>query len=144
MEYNANIDFIFKKKDQILYFIGINLIAYNMYYLTKTILTAIIIVIVSEVAKKSSFLAAFIISIPLTSLLAFIWLYLDTKNYQKVIDLSYGTIILTIPSFAFFLILPILLKMKQNFAISILLSIVCTSLIYFVYLFFLKKLGISI
>jgi len=99
---------------------------------------------VSEIAKKSSLIAAIILSIPLTSLLAFIWLYWDTKNYQKIIDLSYGTIILTIPSFAFFIILPILLKMKQNFAISILLSIVCTSLIYFVYLFFLKKLGISI
>jgi len=99
---------------------------------------------VSEIAKKSSLIAAIILSIPLTSLLAFIWLYWDTKNYQKIIDLSYGTIILTIPSFAFFIILPILLKMKQNFAISILLSIVCTSLIYFVYLFFLKKLGINI
>ena len=115
-----------------------------MYYLIKTILTALIIVIVSEVAKKSSFIAAIIISIPLTSLLAFIWLYWDTKNYQKIIDLSYGTIIFTIPSFAFFLILPILLKMKQNFAISILLSIFGTSLIYFIYIFLLKKLGINI
>ena len=115
-----------------------------MYYLIKTILTAIIIVIVSEVAKKSSFLAAIIISIPLTSLLAFIWLYWDTKNYQKVIDLSYGTVILTIPSFAFFLFLPILLKMKQNFAISIILSLIGTSIIYFIYIFLLKKLGINI
>jgi len=115
-----------------------------MYYLIKTFLTAIIIVIVSEVAKKSSFLAAIIISIPLTSLLAFIWLYWDTKSYQKVIDLSYGTVILTIPSFAFFLFLPILLKMKQNFAISIILSLIGTSIIYFIYIFLLKKLGINI
>ena len=101
-----------------------------MYYLIKTFLTAIIIVIVSEVAKKSSFLAAIIISIPLTSLLAFIWLYWDTKSYQKVIDLSYGTVILTIPSFAFFLFLPIFLKLKQNFAISIILSLIGTSIDY--------------
>jgi len=115
-----------------------------MYYFAKTILTAIIIVLVSEVAKRSTFLAAIIISIPLTSLLAFIWLYWDTKNYQKIIDLSYGTIILTIPSFTFFLILPILLKMKNNFALSILLSVVLTSLFYFIYILFLKKLGINI
>ena len=81
------------------------------YYLIKTIITALIIVIVSEVAKRSTLIGALIISIPLTSLLAFIWLYFDTRDYQKVIDLSYGTILLTIPSFAFFLILPILLKM---------------------------------
>ena len=78
------------------------------YFFIKTVITALIIVIVSEIAKKSSFLGALIISIPLTSLLAFIWLYFDTKDCQKVIDLSYGTIILTVPSFASFIILPIL------------------------------------
>ena len=115
-----------------------------IYYLIKTIITALIIVIVSEVAKRSTLIGALIISIPLTSLLAFIWLYLDTIDYQKVIDLSYGTILLTIPSFAFFLILPILLKMKQNFAISIIISIIGTSILYFIFVFLLKKLGISI
>jgi hypothetical protein len=115
-----------------------------IYYLIKTIITALIIVIVSEVAKRSTLIGALIISIPLTSLLAFIWLYFDTRDYQKVIDLSYGTILLTIPSFAFFLILPILLKMKQNFAISIIISIIGTSILYFIFIFLLKKLGTSI
>ena len=114
------------------------------YYLVKTVITALIIVIVSEVAKRSTILAAIIISIPLTSLLAFIWLYFDTRDYQKVIDLSYGTILLSIPSFAFFIILPILLKMKQNFAISIVISIIGTSILYFIFIYFLKKFGISI
>ena len=114
------------------------------YLLTKTIITALIIVIVSEVAKRSTFIGAIIISIPLTSLLAFIWLYFDTRDYQKVIDLSYGTILLTIPSFSFFLILPILLKMKHNFAISIIISIIGTSILYFIFIFLLKKLGTSI
>ena len=115
-----------------------------IYYLIKTLLTALIIVIVSEVAKRSTFLGAIIISIPLTSLLAFVWLYFDTKDYQKVIDLSYGTILLSIPSFAFFIILPILLKMKQNFAISIVISIIGTSILYFIFIYLLKKFGISI
>ena len=114
------------------------------YLLAKTIITALIIVIVSEVAKRSTFIGALIISIPLTSLLAFIWLYFDTRDYQKVIDLSYGTILLTIPSFSFFLLLPILLKMKQNFVISIIISIIGTSILYFIFVFLLKKLGISI
>ena len=69
---------------------------------------------------------------------------LDVINYQKVIDLSYGTILLSIPSFAFFIILPILLKMKQNFAISIIISIIGTSMLYFIFIYLLKKFGISI
>ena len=71
------------------------------YYLVKLIITALVVVVVSEVAKKSTFIGAIIISIPLTSLLAFIWLYADTKDYQKVIDLSYGTILLSIPSVSY-------------------------------------------
>ena len=114
------------------------------YFFIKTVITALIIVIVSEIAKKSSFLGALIISIPLTSLLAFIWLYFDTKDYQKVIDLSYGTILLSIPSFAFFIILPILLKMKQNFAVSILISIICTAIIYLIFILILRKTGVNI
>ena len=114
------------------------------YYFIKTIITALIIVVVSEVAKRSTLLGAIFISIPMTSLLAFIWLYFDTKDYQKVIDLSYGTILLSIPSFAFFIILPILLKMKQNFAVSIIISIIGTSVLYFIFIYLLKKFGISI
>ena len=114
------------------------------YYFIKTIITALIIVVVSEVAKKSTLLGALIISIPLTSLLAFVWLYFDTKDYQKVIDLSYGTILLSIPSFTFFILLPTLLKFKQNFVFSILISIIGTAIIYYVFTYLLKKLGIFI
>ena len=115
-----------------------------IYYLTKLVITAFVIVIVSEVAKKSTFIAAIIVSIPLTSILAFTWLYADTKDYQKVIDLSYGTILLSIPSFAFFIILPILLKYKQNFAFSLFISIMGTAIIYFIFSYLLKKIGIFI
>ena len=114
------------------------------YYFVKLIITALVVVVVSEVAKRSTLLGAIIISIPLTSLLAFVWLYFDTKDYQKVIDLSYGTILLSIPSFAFFIILPILLRLKQNFILSLIISIIGTAIIYFIFTYLLKKIGILI
>ena len=113
------------------------------YYLIKIIITSLVVVIVSEVAKKSSIIAAIIVSIPLTSILAFIWLYFDTKDTEKVIDLSYATIIFTIPSFAFFIFLPVLIKLKQNFAISMIIAILGTTLIYLIFIYFLKKIGIN-
>ena len=54
------------------------------------------------------------VSIPLTSLLAFIWLYYDTKDVQKVIDLSLSTIVMTIPSIVFFIVLPFMLKFTPS------------------------------
>ena len=115
-----------------------------MYFVIKTLITATIIVIVSEIAKKYTWTAAIIVSLPLTSLLAFIWLYWDTKDAQKIIDLSYNTIIMVIPSFVFFIILPLMLKLKQSFSISLFAAIFSTSIAYFIFIFFLKKLGVTI
>ena len=114
-----------------------------MYFFLKTIISAIIIVAVSEIAKKYTWTAAIIISLPLTSLLAFIWLYWDTKDYQKVIVLSYSTIVMSIPSFVFFIVLPILLKLKQNFVFSLIVSIISTAIAYAIFMFIIKKFNFN-
>ena len=71
------------------------------YLLIKTILTAVVVVLVAEIAKRSSLLAGLLVSIPLTSFLALMWLYFDTKDNQKIIDLSNATFLMVIPSLAF-------------------------------------------
>ena len=114
-----------------------------MYLILKTLISASIIVIVSEIAKKYTWSAAIIISIPLTSLLAFIWLYYDTKDVQKVIDLSLSTIVMTVPSIIFFIVLPIMLKFKYSFSFSILVAIVSTSVAYLIFISIIKKLNFN-
>ena len=114
-----------------------------MYLILKTLISAIIIVLVSEIAKRYTWTAAIIVSLPLTSLLAFVWLYWDTKDTQKVIELSYSTIVMSIPSFVFFIVLPLLLKFKQNFILSIIVSILSTALAYIIFMFIVKKFNIN-
>ena len=114
-----------------------------MYIILKTLISAIIIVAVSEIAKKYTWTAAIIVSLPLTSLLAFVWLYWDTKDYQKVIDLSYSTIVMTVPSIVFFIVLPILLKFKQNFVFSLIVSIISTAIAYAIFMFIIKKFNFN-
>ena len=114
-----------------------------MYLILKTLISAIIIVVVSEIAKRYTWTAAIIVSLPLTSLLAFIWLYWDTKDTQKVIELSYSTIVMSIPSFVFFIVLPLLLRFKQNFILSIIVSILSTALAYIIFMFIVKKFNIN-
>tara|TARA_B100000575_G_scaffold260327_1_gene233230 strand:+ start:304 stop:651 length:348 start_codon:yes stop_codon:yes gene_type:complete len=114
-----------------------------MYLLLKTLISAIIIVAVSEIAKRYTWAAAIIVSLPLTSLLAFVWLYWDTKDTQKVIDLSYSTIIMSLPSFVFFIILPILLKFKQSFILSLLISAISTAIAYAIFMFFIRKFNLN-
>ena len=110
----------------------------------KVLITAIVIVLAAEVAKRSSLLAGLIVSMPLITVLTLIWLYWDTRDAQKIIDLSYNTIIMVIPSFVFFIFLPLMLKLKQSFSISLFTAILSTSIAYFIFIFFLKKFGVTI
>lgn len=114
-----------------------------MQFLIKTLVSALMIAGISEVAKRSSIFGALIASLPLTSLLAFIWLYYDTQNNQKIIDLSYGIFWLVIPSLALFLILPLLLKSGVRFWWALPMATVGTALVYFVFIGALKKVGLS-
>ncbi len=113
-----------------------------MWYLfIKTIITAVVVVLVAEIAKRSSFLGGLIISIPLTSFLALMWLYWDTKDNQKVIDLSNATFLMLIPSLAFFIFLPILIRFNCPFYVSMASSALLTAGCYWLYVTILSKLG---
>jgi len=115
-----------------------------IFYFIKIIVTVIVIVIVSEVAKKSTLFAGLIVSIPLTTLLAIVWLYWETRNIQKVIELSNATLLMIIPSCMFFLVLPVLLKFNLSFMLSITLAVLLTGLCYWIYITILGKFGYAI
>ena len=76
------------------------------YLIVKTIVTTCVIVAVSELSRRFSLLAAALASLPLVSILAFIWMYLETKDTGKLIAMSYDIFWLVLPSLVFFLIFP--------------------------------------
>jgi uncharacterized membrane protein (GlpM family) len=106
-----------------------------VYFVLKTLITALVVAGVSELAKRYSFMAAALASLPLTSILAFIWIYIDTKDTQKITELSYSIFWLVIPSLIFFLIVPFLLKHGVNFYLTIILSCLVMSAGYGVFIF---------
>ena len=113
------------------------------YLVLKFLITSIIIVAVSEIAKQSSFLGSILASIPLVYVLAITWLYLDTKDVSRVIDLSNGILWLTIPSLTFFIILPVLLKNGISFYVSLSFSIAAI-ISYYSLIKVLNKFGIEL
>jgi len=114
-----------------------------MYLIVKTLLTAIIIIAISEIARRSSLIAGILASIPLTSVLALTWLYFDTKNIENVVNLSNSILMLIPPSLTFFLVLPIAIK-KLDFVYSLLFSLIATALVYWIYIFILSRLDIRL
>ncbi len=114
------------------------------YYLVKLAVTTILIVLISEIAKRSSFVGALLASIPLVSVLAMIWLYVDTKDASKVSALATSVFWLVLPSLALFVALPLLLKHGVNFYASMSISIVITIVCYWIMVFMLNQLGIRL
>ena len=100
-------------------------------YALKILLSAAVLVAVSEVAKRSSFWAAALASLPLTSLLAFVWLYIDTGDVKQVMSLSINIFWLVIPSLVLFIALPLLLRTGVNFWLSLSLASAATAISYF-------------
>ena len=94
-----------------------------MYTIFKILLTAMIIVGISEIAKRSTLIAGIVASIPLTSLLALTWLYFDTQSSSTVMDLSRNILLMIPPSLTFFIALYSLLGWNTAFTLSLLISI---------------------
>lgn len=115
-----------------------------MYIVLKTLITAILVVGISELGKKYSFVGGILASLPLTSLLAFIWLYQDTKDVNEISKLSYTIFWMVLPSLFFFLCLPFLLKLGQKFYPALIASSVLTAGVYFFYVKAIKYLGIKL
>ena len=110
----------------------------------KILLTALLIAGISEVAKRFTAVAAILAALPVTSVLAMVWLYADTKDAKKVTDLSYGIFWAVLPSLVFFIVLPWLLKAGMKFYPALLLACLAMVMFYLVYVFLLRKAGIKL
>jgi hypothetical protein len=113
-------------------------------YIIKIAVTAVVVVAVSEVAKRNSVWAAVLASLPLTSLLAFIWLYLDTKEPLRVASLAQSILWLILPSLVLFLALPLLLRAGWGFWSSLAVSSVATAVSYVAIAWVLSRAGIHV
>jgi hypothetical protein len=113
-------------------------------YAFRIALSALIIVAVAEVAKRTTFWAAALASLPLTSVLAFVWLYLDTGDVQKIATLSSSIFWLVLPSLLLLVLLPILLRSGWGFWLSLAVSSAATALAYLGMIRLLAAFGIRL
>ena len=115
-----------------------------VYYGIKILLSAVLIAAISEIAKRSSFVAALVASLPIVSILSFIWLYFETRDLEKIASLSTGILWLVIPSLALFIVLPIMLRQGLNFWLSLGAALGATLVSYFAMVGLLKALDVQI
>ncbi len=114
------------------------------YYLIKLLVSALIIVAVSEIAKRNSGFAALVASLPLTSLLAIVWLRVEGAQVAQIAELSSQIFWLVLPSLLLFLLFPLLLRQGLAFWLSLGLASAATILCYFLMIPLLRRFGVSI
>lgn len=115
-----------------------------MLYLIKLLISAGMIVLVSEVAKKYPGLGGLLASLPLTSLLGILWIYGETRDLEKISAHSVSVFWYVLPSLPMFLILPWLLKLKVPFALAMLGCCLLTMGLYTLMLLMLKRFGLAL
>jgi hypothetical protein len=110
----------------------------------KILISAVVITAVSEIGKRSTLVAAILASLPLTSLLAITWLYVDTGDTNQVIDLSKGIFWAVLPSLLFFVLLPLFLRAGMRFPLAMVLASGSMAIAYAGYGWLLGRLGVAI
>lgn len=113
-------------------------------FIVKTLVSALIIAMIATLSKRLPFIGALIASLPLTSILAIIWLYEDTKDIARITQLSYTVFWLVIPSLIFFVTLPFLLKRNIGFYWSLMGSSIVLIITYFAFVKLLRAFKIDI
>lgn len=112
-----------------------------LYLLLKAALSGVIVMIVSEVAKRSPPLGALVASLPLVSLLGMIWLWRETGDTERLAAHSQATFWYVLPSLPMFLVLPALLRGGMSFWLAISLCVVLTAGLYLLTAAVLARFG---
>lgn len=113
-------------------------------YAVKVLITAVVVVAVSELGRRSSLWGAVLASLPLTSLLAFVWLYHGTGDTDAIASLSFSIFWLVFASLPLFLILPALLKSGVSFWPAFGSSCLVTAGFYFSLVWVLERVGVHL
>ena len=114
------------------------------YLFLKLIISSGIITLVSEISKKSSFIGGLVASIPVISILSMIWLYIDSRDLEKIKNLSTSIFWMVIPSLILLLSIPVLINLGLNFWYSLIIAIILTIAFYLLTIFILSHFGIKL
>jgi len=114
------------------------------WYIIKIALTAIVIVVVSEISKRLPLLGSLIASLPLISVLGMIWIFQETKDSQKIITHAEGTFWYVLPSLPMFLVMPWMMKKGVSFYFSLGAGILLTIILYVIMTKLLSRFGMNL
>src|SRR3984885_10147090 len=115
-----------------------------LYPILKALLSGIIIMAVSEIAKRSPAFGALVASLPLVSVLAIIWLWRDTGDTVRIANHAEATFWYVLPSLPMFLAFPYTLRHGPGFWLALGAACALTVVLYFLTVVVAARFGVRL
>jgi len=110
----------------------------------RAALSGLIITLVALIARRSPAAGALVASLPLISLLAMIWLWVDTRDASRLAEQSEATFWYVLPSLPMFLLIPRMLRTGVPFWPSLAAGCVLTVLLYLLTVVIAARFGVRL
>lgn len=101
-----------------------------IYLIAKAAISGVLIAAASEVARRWPGWGALIVSLPLVSILAMLWLWRDTHDPVRMAAHVQATFWFVIPSLPMFLLIPMMLRRGAPFASTLVIGCAVTIALY--------------
>ena len=112
--------------------------------LGKLFLSALIIVVVTKIQLVNDRLSALLIALPITSLVAMIWMHLAGQSSQRLANHAEGTFWFVLPTLPMFLIIPWMLRQQWGFWTTLAANCVITVVLFWLTVVVLRRFGIDL
>ena len=111
--------------------------------ITKYLVTAGVIILVSEVAKRSDKLGGLLGALPLVTIMALIWLHVGQQSEEKIANHAWYTFWYVLPTLPMFLVFPALLQ-RIGFWPTLIACIVLTLVIFGLFALMMRRFGVDL
>ena len=113
----------------------------------KYLITAGLVVLISEVARRSDKIGALIAALPMVTVLAMTWMFFEIKGPQqteKIANHAWYTFWYVIPTMPMFMLLPWMLRKGVHYGWSLLAGCVLTAVLFALTEWIMKKFGVEL
>lgn len=110
----------------------------------KALVSGVLIAAASELARRSPAWGGLVVSLPLTTLLAVMWLWRDTGDAERSASFLIGTCLYVVASLPALLVMAVLLRKGSGFPLSLSAGLIVGAVGYVMLMWTGKRFGLPV
>ncbi len=114
-----------------------------VFYIAKILITASLIVLITEIAKRSDSWGGLIAALPITTFLILLWMYVEGAGDKKIAAHVSYTLFFVLPTLPMFVLFPFVIS-RFGFWPALVSGLVLTALCLYLFNLLAKPLGFNL